>query len=76
MYVLKLWFSEMDILLNKTLHVDYANEESIGLAIRESGFQRDELFVTTKYDGGDIQKAIRESLTKVCMYCPLFVYPP
>jgi len=50
-------------------HIDtaawYANEESVGVAIRESGLQRDELFITTKYNGGDIQKAIRESLAKL-----------
>ncbi|KAF8895577.1 Aldo/keto reductase [Infundibulicybe gibba] len=43
----------------------YANEESAGVAIRESGLQRSELFVTTKYDRGSIPTAVRDSLSKL-----------
>jgi len=51
-------------------HIDtaqvYYNEDSVGVAIRESGLGRSELFVTTKYLSGPIQDALRTSLTKVC----------
>ncbi|TFK70964.1 Aldo/keto reductase [Pluteus cervinus] len=43
----------------------YKNEDDVGVAIRESGLARSELFVTTKYGGGDIQEAIQTSLTKL-----------
>ncbi|KAF7980660.1 hypothetical protein HWV62_37075 [Athelia sp. TMB] len=47
----------------------YGNEESVGRAIRESGLNRSELYISTKWgvlpDGGDIQVSIRESLTKL-----------
>ncbi|THH13681.1 hypothetical protein EW146_g6575 [Bondarzewia mesenterica] len=43
-------------------HIDtaaiYGNEESVGTAIRESGLERSDMFITTKYDGGDIQKGL------------------
>lgn len=48
----------------------YANEESVGIAIKESGLPRDQLYITTKYDGGDIHEAIDTSLSKVCMRSP------
>jgi len=50
-------------------HIDtaqaYKNETEAGIAIRESGLKRDEIFVTTKYsgsDGLDISTSIRNSL--------------
>jgi len=50
-------------------HIDtaqaYRNEEEAGIAIRESGLKRDEIYVTTKYsgvDGLDVQTSIRNSL--------------
>lgn len=43
----------------------YKNEESVGVAIRESGLDRKELYITTKYDGGDIREEIEKSLKKV-----------
>ncbi|KAI0042147.1 Aldo/keto reductase [Auriscalpium vulgare] len=50
-------------------HIDtaaiYYNEDSVGTAIRESGIDRKDLYITTKYDGGDIQEAIRASLEKL-----------
>lgn len=50
----------------------YGNEDSVGTAIKESGLDRDNLYITTKYGGGDIQKAVRTSLSKVrnwiCLY--------
>lgn len=51
----------------------YKTEGGVGEAIRESGLKREELFITTKYDGGDIREAIEGSLKKVCpMGCGLF----
>jgi len=50
-------------------HIDtaaiYGNEDSVRTAIRESGLSREELYITTKYDGGDIQESIRASLIKL-----------
>lgn len=37
------------------------------MAIRESGLKREELYLTTKYDGGgNIREEIEKSLKKVC----------
>ncbi|KAI0054936.1 Aldo/keto reductase [Artomyces pyxidatus] len=50
-------------------HIDaaalYENEESVGAAIRESGIERSELFITTKYGGGDVRSSIECSLRKL-----------
>ncbi|KAB8360670.1 hypothetical protein FH972_024407 [Carpinus fangiana] len=52
-------------------HIDaaeaYGTEEEIGVAIRESGVDRQELFVTTKVQQGisDIPRAFEESLAKL-----------
>lgn len=50
-------------------HVDtaqaYRNETEAGIAIRESGLARDDIFVTTKYsglNGADIKTSIQDSL--------------
>ncbi|KZS91439.1 Aldo/keto reductase [Sistotremastrum niveocremeum HHB9708] len=48
-------------------HIDtaqlYRNEEETGVAIRESGLSRDEIYVTTKYSGfKDIETSIQDSL--------------
>jgi len=50
-------------------HVDtaqsYRNEEEAGVAIRDSGLERKEIFITTKYsglDGLDIKTSIKNSL--------------
>jgi diketogulonate reductase-like aldo/keto reductase len=43
----------------------YRNEEAVATAIRESGLDRSDLFITTKYDAGDVEDRIRESLNKV-----------
>jgi hypothetical protein len=51
--------------LKYTIHKAYENEESVGKGIRESGLKREELYVTTKYQKGDIQSAVRNSLAKV-----------
>jgi diketogulonate reductase-like aldo/keto reductase len=45
----------------------YENEESVGTAIRESGLGRDDLYVTTKWGIGEVQDAVRASLSKVCL---------
>lgn len=44
----------------------YGNEQAVAAAIRESGLDRSELFITTKYDGGSVEDRLRESLNKVC----------
>jgi len=50
-------------------HIDtaqyYENEQYVGLAIRESGLSRSELYVTSKYGFGDLQKAFHTSLTSL-----------
>jgi len=50
-------------------HIDtaaiYGNEDSVATAIREAGFNRSDLYITTKYDGGDIQEEVRTSLAKL-----------
>jgi hypothetical protein len=52
----------------------YNNEESVGTAIKESGLGRNEFFLTTKYDGGDIAKEARASLAKLgLMYADLYL---
>ncbi|TFK52311.1 Aldo/keto reductase [Heliocybe sulcata] len=43
----------------------YGNEDSVGQGIRESGLDRSDLYITTKYDGGDIQSAMQTSLAKL-----------
>jgi diketogulonate reductase-like aldo/keto reductase len=43
----------------------YANEEFVGTAIRESGLARRDLFITTKYNGGEVLDAVNVSLRKV-----------
>lgn len=43
----------------------YKNEDSVGTAIRESGLQRSDLYITTKFDGGIIRDALLSSLSKV-----------
>ncbi|KAK7057826.1 Aldo-keto reductase [Favolaschia claudopus] len=50
-------------------HIDtaqlYRNETEVGIAIRDSGLSRQDIFITTKYsrtDGLDIQTSIRNSL--------------
>ena len=47
----------------------YRNETDAGLAIRESGLGRDDIFITTKYsglNGLDIESSIHDSLKNVC----------
>jgi diketogulonate reductase-like aldo/keto reductase len=53
-------------------HIDtaqlYRNEVEVGKAIRESGLERDEIFITTKYsglNGLDINTSIRNSLNNL-----------
>ncbi|PPQ77074.1 hypothetical protein CVT25_014887 [Psilocybe cyanescens] len=43
----------------------YQNEEYVGVAIRESGLSRSELYVTSKYGFGSLQDAFHASLTKL-----------
>ena len=50
------------------LWLAYGNEDSVGVAIRESGLSRKELYITTKYDGGDVREEIETSLKKVYFY--------
>lgn len=49
----------------------YRNEEEAGIAIRESGLGRDDIFITTKYsglDGLDIKTSIANSLKNVIFF--------
>ncbi|RDB22004.1 hypothetical protein Hypma_010812 [Hypsizygus marmoreus] len=50
-------------------HIDtaqiYNNEESVGVAIRESALPRSDLYITTKYGYGPIQETVRTSLGKL-----------
>jgi len=53
-------------------HIDtaqwYENEESIPIAIRESGLTRSELYITSKYSfSGNIEEILRASLNKLEM---------
>ncbi len=45
----------------------YANEQFVGKAIRESGLAREDVWVTSKYDGHDdnVQGAVRTTLRKL-----------
>ena len=43
----------------------YGNEDRVGVAMRESGLSRKELYITTKYDGGNIREEIEKCLKKV-----------
>ena len=54
-------------------HIDtatcYGNEEAVGMAIKESGIPREEIFITTKLWNDDIRKhrtkeALQESLVR------------
>jgi diketogulonate reductase-like aldo/keto reductase len=54
-------------------HIDnaaiYANEESVGEAIRMGDVKREDLYITTKYDaieGADVEEEFHASLKKVC----------
>ena len=47
----------------------YRNEAEAGLAIRDSGLGRNDIYITTKYsrlDGLDIETSIQNSLKNVC----------
>lgn len=46
--------------------VVYANEQYVGAAIRECGLARQDIWITTKYAGGDVLDAVHTSLRKVC----------
>jgi len=50
-------------------HIDtaqfYRTEESAGKGIRESGLDRSEVYVTSKYSSGDIQETVRKSLSNL-----------
>jgi diketogulonate reductase-like aldo/keto reductase len=49
----------------------YRNEAEAGLAIRDSGLGRNDIFITTKYsglDGLDIETSIQNSLKNVCHF--------
>lgn len=49
----------------------YRNEYEAGIAIKESGLDRKDLYITTKFsgrDGLDIPTSINNSLKNVCSY--------
>lgn len=43
----------------------YKNEDSVGVALAESGVSREDVYVTTKYISGDIKAALEASLKNV-----------
>lgn len=50
----------------------YRTEDSVGRAIRESGLDRSDLYLTTKWSGvTSIPEAINHSLDQVCLLSPL-----
>ena len=48
--------------------VVYANEQYVGAAIRESGLARQDMWVTSKYNGGDPLDSAHTSLREVCRW--------
>jgi diketogulonate reductase-like aldo/keto reductase len=54
-------------LANPVIRTDYNTEAEVGVAIKECGLSRDELFVTTKVRHGvcDIPKALNASIGKM-----------
>ncbi|TFK53915.1 Aldo/keto reductase [Heliocybe sulcata] len=57
--------------------VSYRNERAVGIAIRESGIQREDIFVTTKLtseDHGRVSEALQKSLGNLSLdYIDLFL---
>ena len=53
----------------------YGNERAVATAIRESGLDRSDLFITTKYDGGNVEERLRESLNKVRIPICMIFFP-
>jgi len=51
------------------VHIDtaayYANEESVGAGLRQSGLARSDFYITTKYNTGDVREAFEASLNKL-----------
>jgi len=50
----------------------YGNEKEVGMAIKESGLSREDIFITTKYShihqvSTDIPTSIKDSLKFVCI---------
>ena len=43
----------------------YKNEDSVGKALKEKGLPRSDLYITTKYAGGDIRGTLETSLKEV-----------
>lgn len=43
----------------------YKNEDSVGKALKEKGLTRSDLYITTKYAGGDIRGTLETSLKEV-----------
>jgi len=50
-------------------HIDtaayYQTEETVGIALRESGLARSDFYITTKFSGGDIRQSFSNSLNKL-----------
>jgi len=51
----------------------YGNEKEVGIAIKESGLSREDIFITTKYShihqvSTDIPASIKDSLKFVCLF--------
>jgi len=51
------------------IHIDtaqmYKNEDSVGKALKEKGLPRSDLYITTKYAGGDIRGTLETSLKEL-----------
>ncbi|MDO5719366.1 MAG: aldo/keto reductase [Actinomycetaceae bacterium] len=51
----------------------YGNEAAVGVAIKDSGIAREDLFITTKIAGGDqgdaTERGLRESLRRLALDC-------
>ena len=64
--------------LNKDTAQAYRNEKEAGLALKESGLSRSDVFITTKWsgvDGLDVATSIRNSVSNVFFrQCFLFVF--
>ena len=78
--------SVLEALRNGYRHIDsaklYNNEQDVGKAVKDSGLNREEVYITTKlwsldYDGGDpynfVMQAAEESLKKLDTYIDLYL---
>lgn len=55
--------------------VVYENEQYVGAAIRESGLARQDIWITSKYNGGNVLDSVQTSLREVCRRPWGYIYP-